>query len=122
MKRKARNTGFTDLGGFARLDTARAKRKSVPEVVFCARKTVEDAGAILTALVKRHGRALGTHATPQLAHHLEAAGIRVDFEPRSRTLIVGTKKPAIRGRVGVLCAGTSDLPVAEEAARTAEFV
>lgn len=122
MKRKAHNTGFTDLAGFARVDTGREKRKSVPEVVFCERKTIEDAAAILATLVKKHGRVLGTRASQPLADRLAAAGVAMDYDPRSRTLIAGTKRVLPMGRVGVLCAGTSDLPVAEEAARTAEFV
>jgi hypothetical protein len=122
MARTSPNSGFADLAGFARVDTGRAKRKGVPEVVFCERKTVPDAAAILATLVRRHGRALGTRASPPLADRLAAAGIAVDYDPCSNTLIAGRKRMPARGLVGVLSAGTSDLPVAEEAARTAEFV
>ena len=119
MRRRA---GTVHLGGFARVDTARAARKGVPEVVLCEHKTPGDAAAILASLVRSHGRALGTRASAEVAERLRRSGIPVDWEPRSRTVIAGRRRPPVRGLVGVLCAGTSDLPVAEEAARTAAFV
>ena len=112
---------FEDLG-FARLDTHRSMRKLAPEVVFCQGKTVDQSLAILTRLVQRHGRALATRAPQELKERLAAAGQRVDYDPASRTLVVGDPSRAAGGLVGVLCAGTGDIPVAEEAARTAGFM
>lgn len=122
-----RNSGrytFEDVGMIARLDTGRAARKGVAEVVFCLGKTDDEAEAIIRALLTRHGRVLATRASRPLADRLAGAGLVIDYDERSKVLRSG--RPAgpgkTRGLVGVLCAGTSDLPVAEEAARTAEFI
>jgi NCAIR mutase (PurE)-related protein len=113
---------FENLG-FARLDYHRELRTSSPEVVFCEGKSLEQAEAVIKALVRRSGRALATRASATLAERLGAAGVAVDFDRDSRVLVAGGgASPRVRGLVGVLCAGTSDIPVAEEAARTAEFL
>jgi len=111
---------FEDMG-FARVDTHREMRSDVPEVVFCQGKTVPQSEAILRHLAKHNGRALGTRATEELWLRFKGGELPVSWEPLSRTLVVG--RPPVRpcGLVVVLCAGTSDIPVAEEAARTAEF-
>ncbi len=107
--------------GFARLDTHRELRKGVPEVVFCQGKTVPQAAAIIRRLVKSGGRALATRASEALFRELSLSGIPVRYDPPSRVLIAGVSRPAMKGAVAVLCAGTADIPVAEEAALTAEF-
>lgn len=113
---------FEDMG-FARLDTHREMRTAMPEVVFCEGKTVDQAEAILRRLVARHGRALGTRASEELCHRFTSGPDRIiiDYEKLSRTLVAGRSEKKRRGLVAVLCAGTGDIPVAEEAARTAEF-
>jgi len=115
---------FEDVGDYARLDTDRALRKGVPEVVFCAGKTDDQAEHIIRALVRRHGRALATRVPRTVADRLSGSAWSVDYDERSRVLRAGRwPVRAAGGRlVGVLCAGTSDVPVAEEAARTAEFI
>ena len=113
---------FENLG-FARLDFLRSLRTHSPEVVFCEGKSLEQAEAVVRALLRRSGRVLATRATEALADRLRGAGVRVNFDRDSRVLVAGKTSPARgRGLVGVLCAGTSDIPVAEEAARTAEFL
>lgn len=107
--------------GFARVDTHREMRSGVPEVVFCQGKTVPQAESIMRQLLKHNGRALGTRATEELWLRFKGGDIPADWDPLSRTLVVGRPPAKPRGLVGVLCAGTSDIPVAEEAARTAEF-
>jgi hypothetical protein len=108
--------------GFARLDTHRELRKLAPEVVLCEGKTIPQAETILRRLFARHGRALGTRAAPALAARFAAGGVEAQYDPLSRVLRVGPPPRARGGVVGVLCAGTGDVPVAEEAARTAEFM
>ena len=122
---------FEDLG-FARLDTHRELRTLAPEVVLCEGKTIDQAETILRRLSARHGRALGTRAAPALAARFAARPERgrgdgtgrmlAEYDPLSRVLRVGRPPRPRGGVVGVLCAGTGDLPVAEEAARTAEFL
>ncbi len=117
-----RSRGTLGLGDFAVLDTARAARKAVPEVVYCGHKTPGDAAAIIAALYRRHGRVMATRASAEVADRVARAGIPHDWDARSRVLRAVRRPARARGLVGVLCAGTSDLPVAEEAARCAEFV
>jgi NCAIR mutase (PurE)-related protein len=109
--------------GFARVDTHRALRKDFPEVIFGAGKTAEQVVKIALKLLEREASVLITRATPEHAravrkkikvavHHESARCITIETKPRS-------KRP---GTIAVVCAGTSDLPVAEEAAITAEIM
>ena len=120
--RRLRWLPFEDLG-FARLDLHRELRTHAPEVVFCEGKSLEQSEAVVRALLRRAGRALATRAPEALADRLRGSGIRVEYDRDARILAAGRPgRGRLRGTVGVLCAGTSDIPVAEEAARTAEFL
>ena len=112
----------SDLG-FAVVDTQRELRKGFPEVIFGAGKTPAQVVAISERLLKASGRVLVTRITPEHAtafrrrfkkgiHHEAARCLTVEKSPLP-------KRP---GYVAVVAAGTSDLPVAEEAAVTAEFM
>jgi pyridinium-3,5-biscarboxylic acid mononucleotide synthase len=105
--------------GFARLDVSRAARTGVGEVVFCEGKTPEQAARILSALAEREGAALGTRATPEQFERARAACPAACYSELARVIRIGPARPP-RGRVAVVAAGTSDLPVAEEAVWTAE--
>ena len=110
--------GVVDLP-FARLDSHRGLRCGFPEVVLCEGKTPEQVAGILGALLERGPRVLLTLAGPE---HVEAArGVAPDVvhHPVGRILHVEREPREPSGLVGILCAGTSDLPVAEEAAVTA---
>lgn len=113
--------GFVDLG-FAKVDTDRAARKGFPEVILCARKTPAEVAAIAAVLVERHGLVLATRANPE--HAAEVSRVIPDavFHERSGCIsIVRTPAAPLPGPAGVICAGTSDLPVAEEASITLEL-
>ena len=116
-----RRAPFEDLG-FAKIDTHRTLRQGAAEVVYGAGKTPEQVCAIVRRLRKSGARTvLATRLKPEASAALLAAEPDVDFDPASRLAIVGPKpEPDGRGEICVCCAGTSDLPVAEEAARTAE--
>jgi NCAIR mutase (PurE)-related protein len=109
---------FEDLG-FARIDHHRHLRTGMPEVVFAAGKTPQQTAAILECIVADGSAALATRAE-QAAYeatlHVLPAAV---YHATARCIVVGE---ALKhgGTVAVLCAGTSDLPVAEEAAVTAE--
>jgi NCAIR mutase (PurE)-related protein len=114
---------YEDLG-FARVDTHRKLRTGYPEVVYCASKSVEHVVGIMTRLAEHHDFVLGTRATaeqaaavaaslPAAVYHQPARIIEVRAAPRP-------EPESHRGRVLVIAAGTADLPVAEEAAVTAE--
>ncbi|MDE1162206.1 MAG: nickel pincer cofactor biosynthesis protein LarB [Acidobacteriaceae bacterium] len=110
---------FEDLG-FARIDHHRSLRTGMPEVVFAAGKTPEQTAMILERIAASGVPALATRATP--AHFAAAVemlpGAR--YHAAARCIVVGEAPLECKGKVAVLCAGTSDLPVAEEAAITAE--
>jgi len=105
--------------GFARLDLDRATRTGDPEVVFGAGKTPEQIVASLSRLREAHpDRAiLATRVDATAREHCRRQLPEAEVDDRARTVVLGTA-PAGRGRVAVVCAGTSDLPVAQECATT----
>ncbi len=107
--------------GFARLDLDRPRRRGMPEVVYGAGKTVAQMVAIVKALNAAGQNACVTRVAPEDGEALcrQLPGARYHATPRMLTLDV-VPLPPRGGRVAVVCAGTSDLPVAEEAALTAE--
>jgi len=109
--------------GFARLDTHRELRTGAPEVVFGGGKTPEQLVAIVAALAERGGNVLATRVSEEAAAVVLAALPAAKWDKLSRVLLV-EQQPLVdngRGTVLVVCAGTSDLPVAEEAALTAQL-
>ena len=120
--------GFVDLG-YARVDTHRGVRTGDPEVVYGAGKTPAETVGIVTALRATSGgrptlvtRAAQASVDALLAHWPDAqvtgAGPGAADDARLATVAIGALPPP-RGRVVVICAGTSDTPVADEAALTA---
>ena len=101
----------------ARLDHERRDRTGLPEVLFAAGKTLEQNLALIGALYARAGFALATRIPPEQRAALAAAYPDAALDPISGSLRRGTL-PRTNRRVAVVCAGTSDLPVAEEAAFT----
>jgi hypothetical protein len=113
---------FADLG-FARVDTHRAVRQGFPEVVFGAGKTPEQVAGIAARVFAEHRRVLVTRATLEQARAVRRRFRRAVHHPVARCLTLEQAPlPRRPGYIAVLCAGTSDLPVAEEAAVTAEFM
>src|SRR5690348_10098059 len=112
-------------GSEARLDFGRAARKGIPEIVFGQGKSDDQIVAIMRAFVERNGRALGSRLRPATLERLAAefAECRIDARPAARAAAIhapGYRRPVTGGRIGVLTAGTSDIPVAEEARLVAE--
>jgi len=113
---------FEDLG-FARLDHHRALRTGMPEVVFAMGKTPSQTAELLTRIAATGATALATRATREAYEATLAKVPSAIFHETARCITIPTTEPQTpRGTVAVLCAGTSDLPVAEEAAVTAETV
>jgi NCAIR mutase (PurE)-related protein len=113
---------FDDLG-FARVDTHRERRQGFPEVILGIGKTPAQIAAIAERLA-RHGQALlVTRATPEAFDAVRLVVADAVYHPEARTITSRRGDiPAGRGTVLIACAGTSDLPVAEEAAVTAELM
>ena len=110
--------------GFHRLDLHRGSRSAVPEVVFGLSKTAEELIEIAEVLVERSGSVLLTRVSPEKAVAMfEASSTlrRADFDSRCGLMRIGGSQHRVAGRVAVISAGSSDLPVAEEAAGTLEF-
>ncbi len=108
---------------FARLDTHRTLRKGFPEVVFCLGKTPEQVVEIMGRIYERSGRAMATKASPEVAKAVIAAFPQAKHFPEAKILFLGEPCPKVgRGTILVITAGTADIPVAEEAAVTAELL
>lgn len=116
---RLRRQPFEDLG-FAKVDMHRGIRQGVPEVIFGATKTPEQISAIArTILDGGNGSVLITRLSAESADKVSES-IPLDYDPVSRIGIAGKPTEERRGQIAVITAGTSDIPVAEEAARTAE--
>jgi len=119
---KLRHLPYEDLG-FARVDHHRALRHGFPEVIFALGKTAEEVTAVAGRILTRSANLLVTHATPEMFERMTREITGLDFHARARcitrradTTIYGA------GQILVITAGTSDLPVAEEARVTAEIM
>ncbi|MGM0880174.1 MAG: nickel pincer cofactor biosynthesis protein LarB [Bacillota bacterium] len=112
---------FEDLG-FCKLDVGRNERTGHPEVVFGQGKTVDQVETIFSRLVEIHGRALVTRATAEMAERVIARYPEARYGEGTRLISLGQSARKLPGKVAVLTGGTSDIPVAEEAAGTAEWM
>ena len=117
---------YDDLGDFARLDLHRELRNGMPEVVFCESKTAAQATAILARLWEHHDRVLGTRVPAEMAQAIKAAIPAAQYDPTSRLLKLERftlPQPELLAPYAmVVCGGTSDLPVAEEATQVLTFL
>jgi NCAIR mutase (PurE)-related protein len=116
---------YDDIG-CAKLDLHRGIRTGFPEVVFCQGKTCEQSVEIVKRLAAHHAKVLATRMAPDVAEKIAAAVAGCTYHAAARILVVNRPGEKADGAaedakyVMVLCAGTADIPVAEEAAVTAE--
>ncbi|MBI2101928.1 nickel pincer cofactor biosynthesis protein LarB [Candidatus Woesearchaeota archaeon] len=112
---------FEDIG-FAKIDHHRALRRGFPEVVFCQNKTTEQVVAIVKKLAAINSNILATRATEEMFNEVKKHIRNAQYNKISRAIIIQNQKNKIKknGKILVLSAGTSDMPVAEEAAVVAE--
>lgn len=110
--------------GFATIDHHRALRTGFPEVIFAQGKTAAQVVAIARRLFARHGLVLATRVDDAARAALAAAFPKAEVHERARCVVLRRRasRGAGRGRVLVVCAGTADLPVAEEAVVTARVM
>jgi len=112
---------FEDLG-FAKVDHHRALRRGFPEVVYGARKTPDQIAAIVDRIAERGQNVLVTRTDPEVHSLIAARRPAARYHDAARCLSLSMREPTpLPGRAAVVCAGTSDVPVAEEAAVTLEF-
>ena len=110
---------FEDLG-FAKVDLHRGMRQGVPEVIFGETKTPEQIASIAERLLASGSGSVIITRLPQSSADAVSRLIGLRYDPVSRIGIAGTPTEERRGQIAVVTAGTSDIPVAEEAAQTAE--
>jgi hypothetical protein len=113
---------FEDLG-FAKVDHDRALRVGVPEVIFGPGKAPDHFMEIFTRLAERGNNVLATRVSEEQVAMTAVRFPRVEHNQLARTLVLRQKfdKPG-KGIIGIVSAGTSDIPVAEEAAVTADIM
>ena len=114
-----KDSSYIDLE-YAKLDISREERTGHPEVVFCQGKKEEHLIGIFRKLYEECGRVLGTRATASQFEAVKKEFPEAVFDETSGIIILGDKVEG-KGLIAVCTAGTSDIPVSEEAALTAEF-
>ncbi|MCP4593476.1 MAG: nickel pincer cofactor biosynthesis protein LarB [bacterium] len=117
-----RSLPFEDLG-FAKIDHHRAIRCGFPEVIYCEGKTVEQVVAIVEARAAAGGNVLGTRATQEMFDAVHRRLPQAVYNASARTIVLRRVEPEQSATsVAIVSAGTSDMPVAEEARETAEIM
>jgi pyridinium-3,5-biscarboxylic acid mononucleotide synthase len=117
-----RHLPFEDIG-FAKVDHHRAMRHGIPEVIMGQGKTSEQVRAIAAALLAKSQNLLVTRATPEMAERVADLDNESEYFPASHVIRVWRNRAIVgKGKIVVVCAGTSDLPVLEEAQLTAEVM
>jgi len=117
---KLKMSPFEDLG-YAKLDTHRQIRSGFPEVVYCSGKPDEYISSIFQKLFEKNGEVMGTRATPHQYELVKSVLPDIIYDTVSGILKLEAEGKSRIGSIAVCTAGTADIPVAEEAAQTAEF-
>ncbi len=115
-----RKEPFEEMG-YAKLDSHREVRSGFPEVIFCSGKADEHLLHIFERLYKDNGEALGTRASQHQYELLKEHFPKVQYDPISHIMKIEKEDKELEGMIAVCTAGTADIPVAEEAAQTAEY-
>jgi NCAIR mutase (PurE)-related protein len=119
---KIKNLPYKDLG-FAKIDTHREIRKGFPETIFCKGKTEEQVISILTNMMKHNNNILLTKATKSLYNAIKKQHPIAKYNEQAKAIAIQQhNQKQKKGNILVLTAGTSDIPVAEEAVVTAELL
>lgn len=113
---------FKELG-YAKIDNHREVRVGYPEVIYCEGKTVEQVKGIIEFMLTKNNNILGTRASEEMYEAVKTICPVVEYNKLARTLTIKKKEiKAPETYIAVVTAGTSDIPVAEEAAITAEIL
>ena len=115
-----RRQPFEEMG-YAKLDTHRKIRSGFAEVIFCSGKADEHLPQIFGRLYEQDQEVFGTRATKDQYELIKSRYPMADYDPVSRIIKIEKSGKERRGRIAVCSAGTADIPVAEEAAQTAEY-
>ena len=113
---------YTDLG-FARIDHHREIRTGYPEIVYCSGKTIDQVREIFRVMAEKENNIIGTRATSEMFDSIKAISPEARYFPEACIISLQKIKPELpETSICVITAGTSDIPVAEEAAVTAELL
>ena len=111
---------FYDMG-YAKLDTHRKMRSGFAEVIFCSGKSDEHLFAIFKKLFEDEGEVLGTRASKEQFELIRKDYPQAEYDSVSKIIKIEKENKKREGKIAVCSAGTSDIPVAEEAAQVAEY-
>ncbi|HKK43552.1 MAG TPA: nickel pincer cofactor biosynthesis protein LarB, partial [Bacteroidales bacterium] len=113
---------YTDLG-FAKIDHHREVRTGYPEIVYCAGKTIEQVREIFRVMAIRENNIIGTRASEEMFNAIKDIIPGAVYNNMAGIISIQKKKQEVpKTKIAVITAGTSDMPVAEEAAVTAELL
>ena len=112
---------FQDLG-YAKIDSHRPLRKGVPEVIFCQGKSTEQIQGIVEAMSEDHTNILATRASREVFEGIKQETGKCHYYEKARIVVIRPCPVEKVGKIAVISACTSDIPVAEEAAVTAEVL
>ncbi|MCI8637571.1 MAG: nickel pincer cofactor biosynthesis protein LarB [Coprococcus sp.] len=107
--------------GYAKLDSHREIRSGFPEVIYCERKVDIYLKEIYQKMYEENGEVFGTRASQEQYRMIQEILPQVEYDPVSRILKIERSEKPRTGMIAVCTAGTADVPVAEEAAQTAEY-
>ena len=113
---------FKDLG-FAMIDNHRELRVGYPEVIYCEGKTTEQVKEIVKFMLTKDNNILGTRATEEMYNVVKEICEEAEYNKLGRTITIKKKEePLTESYIAIVSAGTSDLPVVEEAYETAKIL
>ncbi|OPJ61744.1 nickel pincer cofactor biosynthesis protein LarB [Clostridium chromiireducens] len=119
---KLEDLPFKDLG-FAKIDNHREIRVGYPEVIYCAGKTVEQVKEIVKFMLTKNNNILGTRATEEMYNAVKEICEEAEYNKLGRTITIKKKEQSpTESYIAIVAAGTSDLPVVEEAYETAKIL
>jgi hypothetical protein len=117
-----KNFPYTDLG-FARIDNHREMRTGYPEIIYCAGKSIEQVQEIFRVMSEIENNVFGTRANQEMYDAVKSISPDTVYYPVARIISLQKKRPVVpKSKIAIITAGTSDMPVAEEAAITAELL
>lgn len=119
---KIKSLPYEDLD-FAKIDTHRSLRKGFPETIFCQGKTTSQILKIFEEMSKRNHSILATKANKKIFTAVKKRYPEAEYNELAKTIVIRREKlKPKKGKILVITAGTSDIPVAEEAVETAELM
>lgn len=122
LMEKLRTLPYDDLD-FAKIDTHRALRKGFPEIIFCPGKTISQILKIVERMIKHEHTVLATKANENIYNEIKEIYRDAEYYEKARIIAVQKEEVELKeGTILILTGGTSDIPIAEEAAVTAKLM